>query len=346
MKNLTLLVVSAAMANLSLAQSPEPAAPTATGSKLKPEQAASVLKQLQELEKTILAQRGSNLGGIIQKIRSAASSDAAALALVAECDSLVNVERKEGDRDDKEAAERRKDQQKNAQQNTDQDDVERNGDPLLALRLCLEYLALSLEAQEVKELSDMAGKLTSFHQSLVSSGAKLRGRSGDVVLRPVGNGGGGGGGGRRQGGQQPSESIGLVIQAFQLENYLKREGWPLVPGDILEHYEKIIFTKDRASSPDKLAEHWDAAIAAESAFRKARMFEGEYALWFQTAVPDLRWDRAADLAEHGTNSITGLAEMLNIIKANPNHPNSPKWVAELRARVEKDQGTAPSAPAP
>ena len=345
MKHLILVIVCAALGLPCLAQSPEPAAPATSGSKLKPEQAANVLKQLQDLEKTILAQRGTNLGGIVQKIRSAASSDAAALAFVAECDSVVNVERKDGDREDKEAAERRKDQQKNAQQNTDQEDLEKNGDPVLALRLCLEYLALSLEAQEAKDLSDMAGKLISFHQSLVSSGAKLRGRAGDVVLRPVG-GGGGGGGGRRQGGQQPSESIGLVIQAFQLENYLKRDGWPQVPGDIMDHYEKVIFVKDRASSPDKLAEHWDAAIAAESSFRKARMFEGEYALWYQTAVPELRWKRAADMAELGTNPITGLAEMLNIIKANPNHPNSPQWVSELRTRVERDQGTAPTGAAP
>jgi hypothetical protein len=315
---------------------PVPAAP-ASNTKLKPEQAANVLKQLKELEATILAQRGTNLGSIVQKLRSAASSDAAALSLVAECDTIVNVDRKIGDREAKEDAERRREQQKNAQQNTDNDEEEKNGDSTLALRLCLEYLALSLEAQEAKSLADMAGKLQAFHQSLISSGSKLHGRAGEMIMRSIGAAGGGGG---RQGGGVPPGSIGLVVQAFQLENYIKREDWPQVPGDIIDQYRKVILAADKVKSPDKLAQDWEAAITAEASFRKERMFEGEYNLWLQTALPDLRWQRALEMVDSTSTPINGLAEMLNIIKANPNHPDSPRWVSQLRSMVENDQGTA------
>ncbi len=297
---------------------PSQVSPSQIQGQLKPEQISSVLKQLEELERTILSQRGSSLSSIIQRLRSAASSDAAALSFIAECDEIVNVQRKEGDRQAKEDAQRRQEAQKRRQQGMDKEDVEKNGDATLALRLSLEYLALSLEAWQTSDLATMVPKLQAFHQTLIASAPKLRGRAGESLQR-------GGGGGNQ---------LGLVVSALQLEPYLQKENWPNSPGDILLHYQRLIIPPIRRENPDELGAIWDTALNAEGAFRKARMFEGEYALWMQNDLPALRWQRAQDIVRHSSNPVTGLAEMLNLIKAHPSHPSSANWVKELRSLVK------------
>lgn len=299
-----------------------PVSPDQIQGQLKPEQISSVLKQLEELEKTILAQRGSSLSTVIQRLRAAASSDAAALSLVAECDQIVNVERKEGDREAEEDAERRKENQKRRQQETDREDVEKNGDATLALRLGLEFLALTLEARQATDLATMMPKVQAYHQSLIASAPKLRGRSGDGLMRPISADRGGG------------SPIGLVISALQLAPYVEVENWPSSPGDVIQHYDRLVFQSARRYKPEELGTHWDAAINTENAFRKARMFEGEYALWLQNDLPALRWQRAQDIVRHSGNPVAGLADMLNLIKAHPAHPSSPAWVTELRSIVK------------
>jgi len=299
-------------------EAPAPVSPSQIQGQLKPEQVSSVLKQLEELEKTILTQRGTSLSSIIQRLRTAASSDAGALGLVAECDEIVNVQRKEGDRQAKEDAERRQEAQKRRQQGTDKNDIEKNGDATLALRLNLEYLALSLEAWQTDDLASMVPKLQAFHQTLIASAAKLRGRAGESLQRPAGGG----------------NPLGLVVSALQLEAYLQKENWPTSPGDILQHYQRLIIPPIRRHKPEELGAIWDTALNMEGSFRKGRMFEGEYALWMQNDLPALRWQRAQDIVRNSGNPITGLADMLNLIKTHPSHPSSASWVNELRSLVK------------
>lgn len=326
--SLLLLFVTSTVLHAQEKQPSGPVTASQINGQLKPEQVNSVLKQLDELERTILAQRGSTLSGAIQRIRTAAGSDAAALNFIAECDQIVNVDRKTADKDAEKDAERRKEIQKKRQQDMDREDVEKNGDATLSLRLGLEYLALTLEAHEAKDISTMVPKLQAYQQSLLASAPKLKGRAGDMLLRPVGGG-----------------NVGLVVDALQLSPFLQRENWPLVPGDISEHYDRLILKLAREKKPEELGTLWDTAINLEAGLRKERMFEGEYALWVQNELPQLRWQRAQDLVRFTSNPVTGLAEMLNLIKANPNHPGSPAWVNELRSLVKPVEagGTPPGA---
>jgi hypothetical protein len=71
----------------------------------------------------------------------------------------------------------------------------------------------------------------------------------------------------------------------------------------------------------------------EGTFRKERFFEGEFVVWSQQAVPELRWRRAQDLLAHSSTPVTGLSEMLAVIKANPHHPSATQWITELRGYV-------------
>lgn len=328
---LSMLTLGSLSASLFAQQTPTPPVAPAPRATLTADQATNVLKQLAELERTILQQRGTNLGSVIQKLRTAASSDAAAISFIEDCDKLVNVERKDADRE-----EARKIEQKAelAKRNETKKDEDKEGDQAMALRMSLEYLALSLEANDAKDLSVMVPKVQAFHQAMISYGKKLHGQAGEMLMRPIS---GGGGGGRRGG---PAMDVRVVIDAYQLDRYLRREGWPMEPGNIIRMYQQVILKPSLEKHKDDIATIWDSAINAEASFRKERLPEGEFAIWQQNEYPALRWMRAVDLAASGSNPVNGMAEMLKVIKDHPGHPSSPEWIKQLRQLV------APSLPDP
>jgi hypothetical protein len=332
MKATTFIAVLTFAAAPLFAQEADPASATAKPV-LTPEQAKNVLKQLDDLEKNILAQRGTSLGTIIQKLRTAASSDAAALNLVADCEKLVNVERKDGDRQDAKRIDQRKEAEKRPESKKE---AEKDGDHNTALRLCLEYLALTLEANESKDITKMIPKLQTFQQTMMSQAKKLHGAAGDMLMRGIG-----GGGGRRG-----EAEVSAVVQAYLLDAFLKPEGWPRSPGDIIDAYDKLILKPVREKDKDKLAATWDTGLEHEAAFRKERMPDGEYGVWLQQEYPRLRWMRAQDLTNSGTNPVTGLAEQLKVIKEFPNHPDSPTWVKAMRAMIAPPEGADKTVGAP
>jgi hypothetical protein len=135
-----------------------------------------------------------------------------------------------------------------------------------------------------------------------------------------------------------------VIDAYQLDQYLRRTDWPTVPGGIVEMYDKVIIQLARDKKKDDMATLWDSALNNEATFRRLRLAEGEFTVWETSAYPNLRWQRAMDLAQNGPNPVTGMAEMLKVIKDNPTHPNSPEWVKQLRDMVSPPTGDTPKAP--
>lgn len=329
------LLASFAFAVSLAAQEPAPVPADQPPAKplLTPEQMKSVLTQLDELEKSILAQRGANIGSIIQKLRAASGSDAAALSLIEDCEKLVMVERRDGDRDDARRIEQRIQQSKKGDTKKAED---KEGDEMTGVRLALEYLALTLEAHEAKDIKDMIPKALAYHQTLLAQGEKLKGRTGASLMAPVTGGGRGGVG------------VGIVVEAYQLQSFLQREGWPLQPADIMGTYERLILPSIRQDKKEDLAATWDTALLNYATFTKARLPEGEFAVWQQQTYPELRWQRATDLFENSTSPVTGLAEMLKVIKEFPHHPSSPTWVMTLRglvdpAKVDESPTSAPVA---
>ncbi len=297
---------------------------------LTPAQVANVLKQLEELEKGILSQRGNTLGAIIAKLHSAAASDAAAINFLTECEKLVNVERKDGDRKDAKQIDKKKEAEKREPRGAEAD---KDGDFGTSLRLCLEYLALTLEVRDLKDISTAITKITAYHQKMISAGKKIKGKAGDMLMQAVGTGGGGGGN-RRGGG---AVEMRAVVEAYQLDQFLRRQDWPLVPGDIVEMYNKVIIENARKNKKEDMAALWDTALNTEATLRKLRLPDGEFTVWEQSSYPNLRWQRAMDLVSSGPNPVSGMADMLKVIKDYPNHPNSPDWVKQLRTMVAPEK---------
>lgn len=117
----------------------------------------------------------------------------------------------------------------------------------------------------------------------------------------------------------------VVIDAYQLDRYLRREGWPMEPGNIIRMYQQVILKPSLKKHKDDIATV-DSAINAEASFRKERLPEGEFAIWQQNEYPALRWMRAVDLAASGSNPVNGMAEMLKVIKDHPGDPCITEWI--------------------
>lgn len=302
---------------------PKPAAP-----KLTDAQVNSVLGQLTELEKDILAKRSSNLTSILARLRGAMASDAEALKLYLECDRLVNASRKEVDKSEARAREEQK--KKELEKRGGKDAEKEVGDFGLAVRLQIHYLVLTLEAHEAKdeEFKKMVPKLQTYIGEALAAAPKLKGRAYGYL-----NGGGGGRGGNPN----------IIVEAFQLERYLQVDKWTNRPLDFGGMYIKTILPLHEDDKKELLPGLWDARINAEMAFRKEQMFEAEYNLWLQNDLPALRWNRANYLYEKGPSPILAMSDMLKLIKENPSHPDAPAWVKQLRSLVNQSSPNAANA---
>lgn len=288
---------------------------------LTPEQIAMITKQLTELEGQIDKMRNDTLGSVLQKLRAAVGSDAAALALYTDCEKLVNVERKELDRDEAKRAAERIEREKE-RRGTDEKD---QGDAAMAIRLQLQYLILTLEAHEAKNRATLIPKLQAYIQDVLANAPKLKGRAFGQL------------GGDLRGDRNP------IVAAFQIQRYLQTEKWTTRPADIAGMWTQTIFPWYLDNKPSELSTLWDNRLTAEATLLKAIMPEAEYALWLQNEYPALRWDRAEYLVMKGPTPVNALADMLKLIKEFPGHPDAPKWLKSMRAYVETSTDS-PAAP--
>ncbi len=320
-------------------ETPIPSAPVLT-----PDQIKNITTQLKELETQIQRMRGDNLSAILQKLRTAAASNAAAMSLYEDCEKLVNIERKDVAREEAKRAEERI--ERNAERRSaDAEDLKQNGDMATAIRIQLQYLILTLEAHEANDPAKMVPKLQAYVQELLGQADKLRGRS----LGFLGAGFGGGGAARGgQGGGAVGVGNGgrnIFVEAFQLQRFLTVENWTNQPTDFSGMWTRTILPVFEKEKKDELPAQWDLRINSEGAFRKGCMPEPEYLLWVQNELPALRWERAQYLYENGPSAINAMADMLKVVKENPGHADAPQWLKTLRELVGAAGGTG-AAPAP
>jgi hypothetical protein len=294
----------------------EPAAPQT----LTPEQLTNVLKQITQLEDQIAAMRDGRLAAALQKIRAGVASPRDALNLFMECDKIVNADRKELD---KAEARRRQEMMERREKNENAED---DGQFSQAVQLGLKYLALTLEANELKaeDKAAMIPKLQAYIQELVASAPNLRGRSLQYLASAVND-------------RNP------IVDALRLSPFTKPRDWSPQAMDIGGMYKNTLLPTAEKYKPELLPTLWTERINAESALRKETMPAPEYELWLQDDVPALRWERASYLVEKGPSKINAMADMLALIKEFPGHADAPGWLSELRKSLNE---VAPEAPSP
>ncbi|MGV3663720.1 MAG: hypothetical protein ACO1TE_26350 [Prosthecobacter sp.] len=368
MKSTRHLSMLAMLATVPVFAQNQPPAPGAPGQRpaplvvpavaLTPAQMAHILKELEKVEAQIGQGRGGVFSTALAKFRAATGSDAAALALYLDCYKLEHFDRKDLKTTDfTEWRERNEERLKDA-------------DFGKALVLQLEYLVLTIQAQEINDIKKMGPVVTALQAYIAKAVGEVqastkhtasgavelketpKGGNGGGARRPGGGGGGqgqGGGGGRWGAGDASPLAVTLrqsvkgteFCNAYLLDDYLTLKEWEYTPLNIAGIYGSVIFPYYRSEKPEELGAQWDMRINAEHALRKAVLSESEYAIYFGEQNPRLQWQKQSDLLTSNVNPVNALAEMLKIIQGNPNHPDAATWLDTFKTIMEKAGGEPP-----
>ncbi|MCF7784857.1 MAG: hypothetical protein K9N47_01985 [Prosthecobacter sp.] len=309
---------------------------------LTPAQTEHILKELEKVEAQIGKGRGSVFSTALAKFREGMASPAAALALYLDCYKLEHFDRKNLKQTDF------MDWRNKNEANLKDEDFKR------ALWLQLEYLVLTIQAQEIDEPREMAPIVTSVQAFLAKAitavqGATTHSASGAVTDKDVKGGGqGGGGGGRRGGGGGNNVPAGDIMgtlrqsvassefaKAYSLEDFLKRDEWEYQPLNVRGIYSNIVFPYYLAEKPTDLPVQWDSRISAEVAMQKAIKSETEFDEYYKDAGPRMTWEKNNYLVQRNVAPVIALADMLKVIQNYPSHPDAMNWLKEFRELVKE-----------
>jgi hypothetical protein len=337
---LAMLLASTAVAQTSGTPVTEPAAPVYQVI-LSPAQTEHILKELGKVETQIGKGRGSVFGAAMAKFREGMASPAAALSLYLECYKLEHFDRKNLRQSDFMEW-----KTKNEVRLKD-DDFKR------ALWLQLEYLVLTIQAQEITEPKKMGPLVTALQAFLGKAvtaiqGTTVHSASGAVTDKDKGGRKGGGGNvpaGDILGTLRQSVADSVFAKAYSLGDFLKREDWEYQPLNVKGVYSNIILPYYLAEKPADLPGQWDSRINAEVAMRKAIMSETEFNEYNKDAGPRLLWEKDNYLVENNVGAVKAVADMLKVIQTYPSHPDALTWLKDFRELVEKVSEPAPG-PAP
>lgn len=334
------LVASAVRAQTPAAPQPEPPLPVI----LTPAQTVHILKELEKAESLIGKGRGGLFGTALGKFREAMASDTAALALYLDCYRLEHFERK------------------NLKQSDFMDWRNRNelrlkdSDFKKGLLLQIEYLVLSIQAQDIdedKKLAPLVASLQAFLGKAITAVQGSTKHSASGAVGPKDAPGGKGGGRRGGGGGAGGDIVGVLRQAvgesefanaYQLADYLNRKEWEYSPLDIDGIYQKIIFPYYLAEKSSELPAQWEARINAEMALRHAVLSETEYNLFVKDEMPRRQWEKNIYLVSHNVSAVNAMADLLKVIQNNPNHPDAVTWLKDFRELVKKVSEPGPGTP--
>lgn len=313
---------------------------------LTPAQTEHILKELDKVEAQIGKGRGSIFTAAMAKFREGMASPSAALALYLDCYKLEHFERKNLKQSDF------MDWRNRNEARLKDEDFKR------ALWLQLEFLVLTIQAQDITEPKKMAPLVTSLQTFLGKAVSAIQGTtvhsaSGAVSDKDAGKGGQGGGR-RGGGGNVPAGDIlGTLKQsvaesdfakAYSLGDFLKREDWEYQPLNVKGIYKNVILPYYLAEKPDELPVQWDARISAEVAMRKALMSETEFNEYNKDAGPRMLWEKNNYLVSHDVAAVKALADMLKVIQTYPSHPDATTWLKDFRELVGKVSEPVPEAP--
>jgi hypothetical protein len=330
---------------------------------LTPEQTANIVKQLEQLELVIGKSRTDILGAALAKFKAAlASKDV--LPLYLECYKLENFERR-----DLKATDFLAWKDANEDKVKDKEFVD-------ALALQLEYLVLTIQAQDITEAKDMGPVVTAlqafipramaaiqetvkhtasgaveaknnFQGSQNRTGTRANGAGGKGGPGAKGGGGGNAGTGGAGSGFAVSGSIGSALRqsvkssefarAYLLEDHLTRPDWSYSPLDIPDIYQNVIFPYYLAEKPAEIGAQWDNRINAELSLRKLTMSETEFGILAKERQPELAWQKANFMLTNKVNPLQAMADMLKIVRENPTHPRAVEWLKTLRDMVNLAQ---------
>jgi hypothetical protein len=132
------------------------------------------------------------------------------------------------------------------------------------------------------------------------------------------------------------------VKALHAEELIKVDAWEMKPGDVDGIYTNVILPELRKARDPRVLEYWDMKIKLEGEAVKTKpAFDQDK--FTKERRPELLWNRAKEFGEIGLRN-KGIAELFQVLRANPQHPKFSEWIGEFETLVSP-KPSASSAPA-
>jgi hypothetical protein len=227
-----------------------------------------------------------------------------------------------------------------------------------AMRLYFQWLSITLQRSSGTKVKDLMPALIAYTRDLAADGIMIDNHSEDLKherekeARRGGPGGGGPGGGGPGGNGGRGDNVrkvhdeilgkplggSMVVEWLKLGEWVNVKEWEGTPGDFDGIFETIILPELRAQKDQRALEYWDIRIKRESERASQSKLEFERDKFNTLKMPTLLWKKATEMSNVGLRN-RAATEMMNMIKAYPNHPDLANWMTQLEALL-----TAPANP--
>jgi len=285
-----------------------------------PLSAEQILKQLDVIEKQHNAAQQGSLNGVLSEITGAEGDAQAALTLYQKAVFEVQFN---GEKGDNEAFQSWK---------KEHDLLFHDATFTAALTLHLKFLELSIDDAKAGDSASLIDPLLEYLQNLwdfqakntadVAADAdtpthkshKSRVYESDLTQNLLSQG-------------ISSSALAKYYQVDSLLSALKNwEGTPSNDDGILN---TVVFPALRTAKNPHLIQIWDQWIDHETENSKANPLADQQEHFQTETLPKLRWSRALDLLALDRKD-DAMAEMLDLIKTYPLHPDNASWITQLR----------------
>lgn len=236
---------------------------------------------------------------------------------------------------------------------------------LLGIHLQLQYLVLTMQNQDAKDLGPAVDALKTFMATELNAveASTKHNQSGAVtaVVKPSAAPkapGRRGNNNPNNGNPPPNLNNELVkilqesvrncefAKAYMLEDVLRRDDWEYIPVNFGGIFKLTIFPYVREKKASELPANWDLRINLEFNYEMAILSATEYEIYWAERRPERLWDKAKDLFTSNVNPSTAVREMLKVVQDYPSHPRAVEWINSLRQLTNQSQPAVAPTPPP
>ena len=278
----------------------------ASADSLTGDERGSILLELNDIQDVLESKQLNLRTSAAQTFQAASSSNDAAYEFYLKCHKVLNFDPKGASYSDFRNWRDR------------QEDKVKTEPNLAAMRLQLQYLVLSMKAAEADEIDSIIPELEQFVGNVVANAENLN-------MRTM---------------QEPVTKT-IFAEAYELNKSLKMENWSYSPGNYDEVYQTTIFPYYRETAPKELAAVWDRRIALELGLVTSEQAGNTEALekFQQERLPTLHWQKSLDLF-NSVSQKQGAAALIQLVRANPEHPDIRNWVESFRQLLHESTTSA------
>jgi hypothetical protein len=267
-----------------------------------------LLEKLKAIQETSKSTVESRIDIALTAFKKARESDAAAHALYLSCIEKINFE------DEAKKASEFREWKNRHKERTDSAGFR------LALRHQLNWLALTLEAAKVADVTSMSSQSISVLEAILRDAEDLKGQE-KLLNSPVLNS--------------------IFAQAYEVTD-AKVASWPESPLSIADIYDNIVLPPLRsATTVAALRQGWLKRIEHEGLLLEKWTDEGSadrdrkpaFDKWLLEGRKELSWTMEVDLFENGDQRASSL-RMLEHLKENLSHKSAPQWIEQFTRLVQ------------